>query len=271
MSDIIELEIKNLSKKEKKEWHNFLQSVWPERMEWTQGNVERNTDFKNLKKYKALDELLKDYFKRYPDHFIGFQHSNKNSLYNQTIKQHDFKDFDYEDMVKDLTQEEKDEVIWDIATRNWSPEHVGSHYWNKEDIDKDIEEVSFWDINPKHKKEMEDYKKLPENLKAKYDFVNYYPEIKKNLDKYLKNEFVFFTRTWEDTYKDFRFFKNKDELIVFALEDGRIAPEILHKHEKILNPHYKVNNWIETKYELELTQKDDLDQTQKFEEPKLKM
>ncbi|WP_341491233.1 hypothetical protein [Mesomycoplasma ovipneumoniae] len=56
-----------------------------------------------------------------------------------------------------------------------------------------------------------------------------------------------------------------------ALEDGRIAPEILHKHEKILNPHYKVNNWIETKYELELAQTEKLEQTQKFEAPKMKI
>ncbi len=44
-----------------------------------------------------------------------FQKEYKNSHYNQAIKEHGFKDLTYEDMIKNLTPEQKDKIVRDIS------------------------------------------------------------------------------------------------------------------------------------------------------------
>ncbi|WP_341492079.1 hypothetical protein [Mesomycoplasma ovipneumoniae] len=46
---------------------------------------------------------------------------------------------------------------------------------------------------------------------------------------------------------DATFFKNDDELILFALNNQVLAPGIPKFHWKTLDPHLKVNQWIEKK------------------------
>ncbi|WP_044285642.1 hypothetical protein [Mesomycoplasma ovipneumoniae] len=66
--------------------------------------------------YNSVDEVLERYFAEYQDDFIAFQKKYKNSLYNQTIKEHNFKDLTYEDMVKNLTPEQKEKIVRDISS-----------------------------------------------------------------------------------------------------------------------------------------------------------
>ncbi|WP_069098639.1 hypothetical protein [Mesomycoplasma ovipneumoniae] len=66
--------------------------------------------------YNSVDEVLERYFAEYQDDFIAFQKKYKNSLYNQAIKEHGFKDLTYEDMIKNLTPEQKDKIVRDISS-----------------------------------------------------------------------------------------------------------------------------------------------------------
>ncbi|WP_044285644.1 hypothetical protein [Mesomycoplasma ovipneumoniae] len=99
MSKIIELEIKNLSKEDKKELIEYI----------------NKSGYKKIDP-KNADKELEAYFQDYPTEFIAFQKEYKNSLYNQTIKKHNFKDLTYEDMIKNLTPEQKDKIVRDISS-----------------------------------------------------------------------------------------------------------------------------------------------------------
>ncbi|WP_069096596.1 hypothetical protein [Mesomycoplasma ovipneumoniae] len=83
MANIIELEVKNLSTEDKEKFYKLLKS---------------NPDWENFSN-SALDKTLVYYFRKYSNDFITFQYSNKNSLYNQALKKHDFKDLIYEDVI----------------------------------------------------------------------------------------------------------------------------------------------------------------------------
>ncbi|WP_341495140.1 hypothetical protein [Mesomycoplasma ovipneumoniae] len=98
MANIIELEVKNLSAKDKEKFYKLLKS---------------NPDWENFSN-SALDKTLLDYFRKYSNDFIAFQYSNKNSLYNQALK-HDFKDLIYGDVIEYLTSKKKDKIIGNIC------------------------------------------------------------------------------------------------------------------------------------------------------------
>ncbi|WP_341495353.1 hypothetical protein [Mesomycoplasma ovipneumoniae] len=110
-----------------------------------------------------------------------------------------------------------------------------------------------------------------------------YKNDKDTLEKFDQNKYVLtkllsdhvieheFDRIKEADVVVREFFKSEDELIVYVMKDGRMGHEILNGREEYLNPHHQVNSWIETKHQLELTQKDNSEQSQKFEAPKLKM
>ncbi|WP_337897080.1 hypothetical protein [Mesomycoplasma ovipneumoniae] len=310
MSDIIDLEIKNLWSGEKERLFQQLAGKpnkfdevpklgkkYPKRVQLNKnyktfekyaGNVsnlseeqkkekleeyQKWLDFNKYNKYKfnpeflsgatqyydELDQVLGAYFKDYPDEFITFQSDFKHSVYNKTLKQHDFKDFDYKDVIEDLTEEEKDKIIGVINSLVHNLARPG-------------EDVSLWHINPEDKKEMEAYKKLPADKKSEYKIESYYPELEENLDKYLKNEYFLDRYDFKhEYYKELKFFKNADQLINFALKQTVSTNVLLHDFNEILNPKHKVNQWIVTNHELEQVQKDGLEQSQKFEKPKLKM
>ncbi|WP_069097537.1 hypothetical protein [Mesomycoplasma ovipneumoniae] len=99
MKKIIELEIKNLSKEDKKELIEFINEFGYKKID-----------------PKNSDKELEAYFQDYPTEFIAFQKRNKNSLYNQAIKENNFKDLTYKDMVENLTQEQKDKIVRDISS-----------------------------------------------------------------------------------------------------------------------------------------------------------
>ncbi len=276
--DIIELEVKNLSKAEKEEllkklsYENKSKSLQDQfrRRIWVNKNDKTKRKYKlegywtpHIEYYDELDDVLINYFDDYVDDFIAFQKSNKNSLYNQALKKHDFKEFDFKEVVENLKPKQKNEVVNEISS-------VVSFLAFE---DKNIEEVEFWEVEPELKEELEIYKNLSSDEKNKYEFSWSYPnlDLKTHLNDFKENKYFLGYLNGRNIYEKVKFFKNEDELILFTLNNQELAPWILRYHEKYLNPHYKINNWIETKYELELVQKDSLDQRQKMEEPKMKM
>lgn len=193
MANIIDLEIKNLSKQEKEYWLGFLIEYAPERIEETKKLVGWSENIEKSKKLDLLGKTLKKYFVNYRYDFVPFQQSHKNSLYNQAVEANNFKRLDYWDMIRNLTPEQKDKVVTNIS-------------------------------------------RLHENLKGRQ--INY---------------------------------SDKNVIIHYGLHNDHIARTILPEFEHILNPLYQVNKWIEKKHQLELVKKDELDQKQKFEVPKMKM
>ncbi|WP_337902224.1 hypothetical protein [Mesomycoplasma ovipneumoniae] len=244
MKDIIQLELENLTPEQKEElnkelFYNTLDNLLRPKNEWTYPLKTFSGIF--YKDLNELDESLKDFFEKSPVDFIHFQKNNKNSLYNQTIKKHDFKDFDYKHMVENLTQEQKDEIVSKIP-----------RLFKKLAPERGLQDVLLDTINPETGK----FAGLKEDLdeeeqKNKHALLVQMPGIPR--------------------YIPSKFFKNDDQLINYALKQSVSVNELLHDFNDILNPHYQVNQWIVTNYELELTQKDDLEQSQKFEPPKMKM
>ncbi|XBE78409.1 hypothetical protein VQY16_01245 [Mesomycoplasma ovipneumoniae] len=354
MSKIIDLEIKNLSQKEKEE---LLYDLSAETRDWYDENtrgIRWNPNYKTFEEYAGeeyrhmyeedllatkeeyldddvslkyffksylpiknskvwhywgneVDELLKDYFEEFPDDFVKFQKSHKNSLYNETLKKHDFKDFDYKEVIKDLTQEQKDEIIVDISRlaiyfdvedyRNYDvPDYI-----KKYDATPYITQII--DQDKKYIKRLANlYTKswasrttdeANENLASQDRFWKEFHELKINYGKeqfwedvvetiqdkseevgnYMNNKYVLTVpnKYEHENWIRHKFFEDEDELILFGLNNKTFAPGILYRHNEILNPHHKVNEWIVTNHELELVQKDGLEQAQKFEKPKLKM
>lgn len=292
MSDIIKLEIKNLSSEEKeqllKKYHRKIklnknyqtfdeftgdisdlsEEEQKEKLEeyekWL--DIDKNKKYQfdpyfssDLEFYNDVDEVLEAYFKDYANDFVAFQARNKNSLYRQALKQHDFKHFKFKDTVENLTSEQKKEIIDDISSL-------------VSDLARKDEDVSLWDIELEFKKEIETYEKLDVDGKWNYEFKADYPDLKRNLNLYKNNEYFLERLNGKyGYYTELKFFKNDNDLIYFGLKEPKIGNVLLYRHKEILNPHYQVNQWIVTNYELELTQKVDLEQSQKFEAPKLKM
>ncbi|WP_420323738.1 hypothetical protein [Mesomycoplasma ovipneumoniae] len=100
MANIIELEVKNLSTEDKEKFYRLLKS---------------NPDWENFSN-STLDKTLLEYFRKYSNDFITFQYSNKNRIYNQALKKHNFKDLTYEDAIENLTSKQKDKIISDIRS-----------------------------------------------------------------------------------------------------------------------------------------------------------
>ncbi|MDW2910177.1 hypothetical protein R7W80_03215 [Mesomycoplasma ovipneumoniae] len=247
MKDIVQLEIDNIVddfKQEnfgygiKEEYYDFIVTKLDDVQDWKSidrsflGDYEGDEDeaWWDFKDNHTVDELLEVGFRKYPNEFIRFQKRYKNSLYNQTLKKHNFKDLDYKDIVPNLSQEQKDKIIKEILNQDI---YLGDE--------------------------------------------GYTAEIKK-LKKLDKNKWVLTQTPWEWNNPDKtspvkkQYFKNDEDLIVYFMEDNRGAHEILNwTGDSYLNPHYQVNQWIVTNYELELAQTEELEQTQKFEEPKMKM
>ncbi|WP_069096472.1 hypothetical protein [Mesomycoplasma ovipneumoniae] len=141
--------------------------------------------------------------------------------------------------------------------------------------DKDFGEVYFLETD----KDRENIQKF-EKIKTVDDEEEFWEEFwepwrlfPKEIENYKNSKYVLIkTREFVgDDSSKVEFFKNEDGLIFFALNEPKIAPDILSWHEEYVNPHYQVNNWIEKKYELKQVQNDISEQSQKFEEPKKKL
>ncbi|MDW2926317.1 hypothetical protein R7X45_01730 [Mesomycoplasma ovipneumoniae] len=224
--DIVQLEIQNLSTKDKKELIEDINGFGPKKI-----------DLNNL------DKWLESYFWDFPDEFIAFQKGYKYSLYNQTIQGNDFKDLDYEDVIESLTQDQKDEIIWDICLlAKYLKDENGNDYADEPYIRELTDE------------DWEDLKKFD----------------KKFWEQYKNNKYILVMTKGKDQ-GDIELFTDDDQLIFFALNEPELATVLLKRHRKALDPHYKVNRWIEQKYELKLAQKDNSKQSKKFKAPKKKM
>ncbi|WP_069097539.1 hypothetical protein [Mesomycoplasma ovipneumoniae] len=166
-----------------------------------------------------LDKWLESYFWDFPTEFIAFQKGYKYSLYNQTIQENDFKDLDYEDVVESLTQDQKDKIIEYIR--------LNAKHIKDEDGNDYADEPYIWELTDE---DWEDLKKFDKKLWEQNKNNKYILIIPKGKDQ-----------------GDFEFFTDDDQLIFFALNDQELAPRLLKRHRKALDPHYKVNRWIEKK------------------------
>lgn len=213
--DIVKLEVKNLSTEEKEELYEVL---------------KLDQEFKNFNN-NDLDKVWIDYLRAFPDHFINFRKNTKTSLYNQTIKKYDFKNLSYEDVVQNLTLKQKDKVVHDIISlvQNLKDEDGYSY-----DVEPYIMKMTnrVWEYFKKIEINKESNEVWEQRKKSKYVLV-------------LPNN--------NNKKGGVGFFKNDEELILFALSKKELAHEILYLHEKYLNPHYKVNQRIVTNQKLEST------------------
>ncbi|MHA0298876.1 hypothetical protein [Mesomycoplasma ovipneumoniae] len=226
MPSIIEIEVKNLSTEEKEVFYKHLKVYGPKKFD-----------------PNNLDKLLESYFWDFPGDFIAFQKGHKYSVYNQTIQENDFKNFDYEDVVENLTQDQKDKITEYIRL---NAKYLKDEGENDYDLESLIEELN-GEVWKDHKKV--DKKLWEENKNSKY---------------------ISTLATSED-HDQFIFFENDDDLIYFGLKKPKIRNALLFWYKEVLNPHHQVNNWIEINHKLEQAQKEGLEENQKLEEPKLKM
>ncbi|WP_341491352.1 hypothetical protein [Mesomycoplasma ovipneumoniae] len=237
MPSIVQLELKNFPNEYKEELYSKLSRIQP------------NQKWENFKNYSEVNKMLEDYFKKYPDEFIYFQGIYKDSLYRQAIQKNDFKQLDFKDVVQNLTQNQKDEIIWGIrATAKHLKDENGNDY---------ADEPRIIEIT-------DDYREAIEEIQAANEDKREWLEENKN------NKYILILPTNKED-GNATFFKNDDELILFALNNQTLAPGLLKFHWKTLDPHLKVNQWIEKNYESELTQKHNSKQTKKLKQPKKKM
>lgn len=246
----VKLEVKNLLRKDIKEWIEVINEFGP----------------------KKFYKLLVSYFIEFRDEFIAFRKRYKYSLYNQANQKNDFKQSDYEGVEESLTQDQKDKIIKYIRSK---AKHIKDEDGNDCDDDSFIEEIT-----TKYRELIEKPEKIEELPKA--DQEKFWEEFEKpwhhfldEIENYKNSKYILVKpNKYIDTDRtELKFFKNENELILYALKNKTIASGILSWHEKYLNPHYKVNQWIEKNHQLELAKKERLDQeqTQKLDEPKKKM
>ncbi|WP_341491357.1 hypothetical protein [Mesomycoplasma ovipneumoniae] len=271
MLKIIKLEIKNLSAEQKEELLKILsfedkpessKDQYPRRIQ-----VVQNDDTKKKYKfnphftrpvllYNDLDEVLEAYFKDYIDAFINFQKGFEDSLYNQTIKKHGFQDLSYEDILEGLNKQQKKSIIWENIN-NIIFELSDKGLFNK---DKGVfnNDISLWHIDPEDKTKIKSLQRVTlHDWEWKYDFIGFTSNLEKWVDQYQNNQYFLAQRLEEnDTYTTLKYFKDENELILFALKQPKIAPYILDQYEELLNPHHQVNRWIVKNHKLELAQKD---------------
>ncbi|WP_337895914.1 hypothetical protein [Mesomycoplasma ovipneumoniae] len=141
MVDIIKLELKNLPNEVKEHLYSILRKIEP------------NPDWEKFKNYSTLDASLEAYFRKYPDDFITFQAGVPESLYSQTIQENDFKHLDYEDVIKSLTQDQKDKIILDICSM--------AKYLKDENDNDYADEPYIWELTDE---DWEDLKKFDKKL-----------------------------------------------------------------------------------------------------------
>ncbi|WP_069099017.1 hypothetical protein [Mesomycoplasma ovipneumoniae] len=103
MANIFDLELKNLSKKEKKYWLEYFTAFDSDRMKETERWVAWSESVKKSKNRDLTEKTLGKHFADNRDLFFHFQNHHKNSLYNQALKKHGFKKLNYKDMVENLT------------------------------------------------------------------------------------------------------------------------------------------------------------------------
>ncbi|MEG7280527.1 hypothetical protein V6B68_03630 [Mesomycoplasma ovipneumoniae str. Black Butte] len=232
MPSIIEIEVKNLSTEEKEVFYKHLKVYGPKKFD-----------------PNNLDKLLESYFWNFPADFIAFQKGYKYSIYNQTIQKNNFKDLDYKYIVESLTQDQKNRITEYIRLN-------AKHIKDKDGNDYHDEPYI-----------VENTDQYREEFEKNYDFNE---ETRKWWDKNKNSKYILLLPLGEES-GDVEFFEDDDELILSALKDKVLAPRLLKRYLKILDPHLRVNHWIEKNYELEQVQKDNSDQVQKFEEPEKKL
>ncbi|WP_044285646.1 hypothetical protein [Mesomycoplasma ovipneumoniae] len=251
--EIVQSEVKNLSIKDKKELIEVANEFLAKKI--------------NL---NDLDKLLESYFRDSPVEFNAFQKRYKYSIYNQKIKKNDFRDLDYEGVEESLTQDQKDKIIKYILSK---AKRIKDEDGNDCDDDPFIEEITAKDRELI--KEPEKIEVLPKARQEKFreEFKKPWHLFPDEIENYKNNKYILVKpNEYIDTDRtELKFFKNENELILYGLENKIIAAGILSLHETYLNPHHQINRLIEKKHQLELMEKGELEQTQKFEEPKKKM
>ncbi|MDO6856973.1 hypothetical protein Q4504_00625 [Mesomycoplasma ovipneumoniae] len=237
MSNIIKLELKNLSDIQKEELFLFLRLKCPKRMKFAQEISAQRLDNENLKKYNFSDKNLESYFKYYLNHFIAFQEKYKNSLYSQAIQRNNFKGLSFEDIVENLNQDQKDKKVRYIRLKvKYLKDENGNHFYE----DPSLENFT--------NKDRDNIEKI-ENMSEK----------KKQVWEENKNNKYVLVKLLNEEDRRIEFFKNEDELILFALKNQELAPWMLRYHGETLNPHYKINKLIEKYHLPKIVKKDGLE------------
>ncbi|MEG3825638.1 hypothetical protein MOV3098_00110 [Mesomycoplasma ovipneumoniae] len=141
--------------------------------------IDPNQDWEKFKNYSALDESLEAYFRKYPDDFITFQAGVPESLYSQTIQENDFKHLDYEDVIENLNQDQKDKIILDICSM--------AKYLKDENDNDYADETYIWELTDE---DWEDLKKFDKKLWEQNKNNKYVLVMPKGKDQ---GDFEFFT------------------------------------------------------------------------------
>ncbi|MDW2924809.1 hypothetical protein R7Y11_01215 [Mesomycoplasma ovipneumoniae] len=141
--------------------------------------IDPNQDWEKFKNYSALDESLEAYFRKYPDDFITFQAGVPESLYSQTIQENDFKRLDYEDVIENLNQDQKDKIILDICSM--------AKYLKDENDNDYADETYIWELTDE---DWEDLKKFDKKLWEQNKNNKYVLVMPKGKDQ---GDFEFFT------------------------------------------------------------------------------
>ncbi len=245
MANIFDLEINNLSKKEEKYWIKRFKIYNDDEFEKAKKWVNSNESIKKPRDlWEKQKKVLKKFFSDNPKFFIDFQKSHKNSLYNQVIKENNFKDLTYIDMIRNLSQGQTNKIVGDIQKQ--------AKYW-KLGCEKDCD--NYYNDNSSYIKLADEFDKK-EYGNYKYIYVHYFSN---KVDRGMV------------------FIDDDNDLIHEALNRRVTNYTLFRDYNEILNPHHKVNQWIVKNHELERLkkdsqeQKDNLEQSQKFEAPKLKM
>ncbi|WP_069099013.1 hypothetical protein [Mesomycoplasma ovipneumoniae] len=263
MKDIIELELQNLSNEEKEKLYYRVMYEYPQKVrvgrEWTEyGN------------YQELDNVLEAYFRDYPDMFIRFQATYSKSLYNQTIKENNFAHLSFEDVVRGLTFNQKELVMLHFLSSKFFLQSQEYPVAFLERIDKKY--IFEFEKAPKSEQinmpipyqklfkgeELEQYNQNRFVLtEIPFNVIKPAP---KSLEKFGLSPTHFLNYLYDQNLSKLKnkktFFKNEEDLILFALNDLRLAPELLRKNEGYLNPHYKVNQWIKYHHRIDQLKKE---------------
>ncbi|MHA0297210.1 hypothetical protein [Mesomycoplasma ovipneumoniae] len=110
ISNIIELEVQNLSQEVKEDLYNLFKSN-------PNTKNELNQDWEKTKNYETLEKSLVDFLWKHPNEFIALQKGYENSLYNQRIKKGGLEYLELEDRVRNLNKRQKNKLVNEIRSK----------------------------------------------------------------------------------------------------------------------------------------------------------
>ncbi|WP_069098727.1 hypothetical protein [Mesomycoplasma ovipneumoniae] len=224
ISNIIELEVQNLSQEAKEDLYNLFKSN-------PNTKNELNQDWEKTKNYESLEKSLVDFLWKHPNEFIALQKGYKDSLYNQRIKKGGFEYLELEDCVRNLNKRQKNKLVNEIRSK--------VKYLKDENGNDFFKEPYIQETNVEFQKYLEQEVSGEEG---------------KSFVEHIKNDKYVLVMPLSEEQKHLLFFKNKVNLILFALNNTTLARELhqtFWKKEEWLDPHFWVNDEIEHNYYME--------------------